>query len=428
MKVNRFMRILMIAPLCPLPLEKGGAIRIWNIAKQLAQHHTVDLLCFVRSQSEFAFEDELKKIFRNVHFVVRREIISPRILLDNGIKKLSFFTKNVGLVKGSLFSNRPLLSVLYDHPDILRYIQLADDEREYDVFFAETYYGISALSEHLCELKTPLLLCEQNIEYSTYARQLDTQSSWLIRQLMQIDVWKMRQEEVRYWKQAGLIAGLSKVDVEEMREETNREDILMLENGVDVTWFSEKIAERSDNELLFVGNFSYFPNVDALKWLIEEIWPSIIQNSKFKAQNLFLRIVGRGADQSLKQFVQSHDLKIDESVEDIRSAFQQATALLAPLRAGSGTKYKVLEAMASHCPVITTSIGAEGLAVEDGREMIIADTAAHIGEQVGTLLTDLPLRQRCAENGYAFVKDRYDWPSIIDQFEHKLKEKLPAYV
>lgn len=421
------MRILLIAPLCPLPLEKGGAVRIWNIAKQLSLHHTVDLLCFIRSDSEQAQEAELKQVFRNVHFILRREIISPRVLLEKGLQKLSFFTQNFSLARDSLFSNRSILSQLYDHPDVLRYVQLADMEREYDLFYAETYYGISALHEHLCELKTPLLLCEQNVEYAAYRRQLEMQSTWLVRLLMQIDVWKMRREEIRYWKQVSLLAGLSRVDVSEIQDESSREDVMLVENGVDVEWFGEKRNDRISNEILFVGNFAYFPNVDAVRWLVDEIWPGVLSQVG-EGVEYKLRIVGRGADQNLKNYLEEKGLEIDETVDDIRDAFQRATVLLAPLRAGSGTKYKILEAMASRCPVVTTTVGAEGLEVADQHEMIIADTAEQLAESVMRVVQNKQSQYQLAENGYQFVQANYDWKQIVGDFDRKLRDKITAYV
>lgn len=412
------MKILFISPLCPLPLEKGGAVRIWNIAKELSKRHTIDLVCFIRQEGERRYEDELKKVFNSVTFIKRRGLLDRSSLNGSVFAPFKFFVANTSLVTDTLFSSKPLLSELYESEEMKDYILTADKSGEYDLLFAETFYSIASLKKVLGELQTKLLLIEQNIESRAYSRQADQQKSPLLKRLMQHDVKKIQSEEEFFWKNVKLIGGLSSVDVNVIREKTGR-PVLLLENGVDIAWFSEKKAVRDVNEVLFVGSFTYFQNIDSIKWLLNEIWPKIA--SKYSVK---LRIVGRGADTELKHFVHEKGFVIDESVDDIRSAFQQASVLLAPIRAGSGTKYKVLEAMASHLPVVTTELGAEGINVIDGKHIMIGNTCEELVEKLIDLLHHQEKGQLIAENAYTFVKDKYDWSNIVSKFEPQLLGKL----
>ncbi len=407
------MNILLIFPLCPLPAQSGGQVRVWNIAKQLSRRHSIDLVCFIRDESEKKYEPELLTVFRSVAFIQRKKLFDRSALLGGISSFISFVLANIGLLFSALLSNRSLLSHLYSSSTLYDQIKEVDSVKKYDLIYAETFYGIASLKNLLPELKTKLLLIEQNIESLAYYRQSQQQKNIVIRWLMMLDVHKIRMEEEYFWKSAAVLGALSDVDQKYLKDKTGK-DVVLLENGVDIEWFSQPRSERLENEVLFVGTFSYFQNVDSLRWFLDEIWPKVVSAS---TQELSLRIVGRRGDETLKKYVAAKNLRIDESVEDIRDAFQRATVLVAPIRAGSGTKYKVIEAMASHLPVVTTTVGAEGLTVTSGKELFIADSVEVFVTCVLNVLKDREVRQTIANNAYDFVTERYDWQQIVSRFD-----------
>lgn len=413
------MKILLISPLCPLPLEKGGAVRIWNIAKQLSQKNTVDLVCFIRHDGERRYEESLRKVFNSVHFIKRRGLFERTALSSGVLAPFKFVISNGSLLTDTLFSPQPLLSQLYQSAEMREYILEQDRSGEYDLLYAETFYSIASLKDHLAQLKTKLLLIEQNIESAAFKRQAEKQANPVLRGLMLHDVSKIKKAEKYFWQSLPLIGGLSPVDIAEI-EQVAQKKALLLENGVDIDFFSEARCERTDKEILFVGSFTYYPNIDAVKWLIDEIWPHVISSQP----GIQLRLVGRGADSRLKKYVHERGFVIDESVDDIRDAFQRATLLIAPIRAGSGTKYKVLESMASHLPVVTTPVGAEGIGAVSGRELIIGETAAELASSITDLLNNADYRAELAKDGYNFVSKKYDWKQIVGEFETSLARVL----
>jgi glycosyltransferase involved in cell wall biosynthesis len=367
------------------------------------------------------YEAELKKVFGEVSFIKRRKIVSPSILFTSSF--FTFFTSNLALIFSVLkrHKSQSFLFVLYNNYAMRHFIEQADASKKYDLLYAETFYAIASLKDILKKLHTPLLLIEQNIEWLAFQRQARKLGVFFLRWLGVFDSASMSLEEVYFWKNVPLLGALSPVDREEIIKETNRNDVLLVENGVDLSWFSEKKrVMRVRTEVLFVGNLSYFQNVDSLRWLLDEIWPAV---TRVKS-GLTLRIVGRGADESLKEYVHSKGYTIDEGVDDIRDAFQHAMMLVAPIRAGSGTKYKVLEAMASHLPIITTDVGAEGLAVTSGTELLIANTADGIADTIVDLSDSEASLKQLGENGYDFVKERYDWGRIVGKFEDDLQKIL----
>jgi hypothetical protein len=166
------MNILLIAPLCPLPLEKGGAVRIWNIARELAKNHTLDLVCFIRKEGEKRYEEELKKVFRSVAFIRRKGLFERSALTSGVLAPLRFAISNASLLGDTVFSPRPLLSHLYESEEMRSFILKADVSHSYDLLYAETFYGIASIKNELQTLQTPLLLIEQNIESKAYERKI----------------------------------------------------------------------------------------------------------------------------------------------------------------------------------------------------------------------------------------------------------------
>ena len=410
-------RWLVVTARPPLPAHSGGQVRVWNIARALSRRHELDLLSFAH-EGEAAPQDALREAFTRVTLVPRAPLSSLGGFLGSPAAVARSAARNLRVSLRWLASGRPLLSLLYDSPEMRRRLREADASGRYDLLYAETFSAIASLRDELGSLRTPLLLIEQNVESAAFARQAAQQRRALVRRLMERDVRRVRREEERFWRGVSLLGALSPVDAAVMKERVGREPLLV-SNGVDTAWFAQPVEERRADEVLFVGSLRHFQNVDALAFLLEEIWPRVAAAHP----SARLRLVGRGADDAIRASLALHRLALDEGVDDIRQAFQRATLLIAPIRAGSGTKYKVLEAMASGLPVVTTPEGAEGLAVESGREMVVAREAAALAEAVVALLRDPQRRGRLAESARAYVAS-HDWRGIVAAFGAYVDEAL----
>jgi polysaccharide biosynthesis protein PslH len=403
----------------PLPPHSGGQVRVWNIARALARRRPLDLLSFAH-QGEPVPEDALREVFSSVTLVPRAPLASLGRFLGSPADLARAAARNLRVSARWLGSRRPLLSLLYDSGEMRRRLREADRSGSYDLLYAETFSAIASLRDDLGSLRTPLLLIEQNIESASFSRQAAQQRRPLVRRLMEWDVRRVRREEELFWRRVRLLGALSPVDAEVMRTRVGREPLLV-SNGVDTAWFAQPVAERRAEEVLFVGSLRHFQNVDALSWLLDEIWPQVAA-ARPAAR---LRLVGRGADEALHHTLAARGLALDEGVDDIRAALQQATVLIAPIRAGSGTKYKVIEAMASGLPVVTTPVGAEGLPVAPGREMVVSSEARVLAAEVAALLGDPARRRRQADAARAFVA-AYDWTGIVAGFEEQLAQRISS--
>ncbi len=194
----------------------------------------------------------------------------------------------------------------------------------------------------------------------------------------------------------------------------------VIANGVDIDFF-KKTKKRKTHQptVLFVGNFKWIPNLDAVDFLVKDIWPKI----KAQVKNAKLWVVGQNPTEQIKKLASSKkDILVDDTVADIRDAFSKSDILLAPIRNGRGTKYKVLEAMATNTPVVATPIGVEGIRVRDKTHVLIAQDAANLAQETIFLIKNKEYGQRLAQKAKELVSKKYNWEIIakkLDKLYHE---------
>jgi len=181
----------------------------------------------------------------------------------------------------------------------------------------------------------------------------------------------------------------------------------VIPNGVDIQKYQPLPAENASPVLLFIGNMGYPPCVDAVLYFCREIFPRI--RSVLSAAELW--IVGRDPRPEVLQ-LNGDGVHVTGRVDDVIPYYQQSAVCVVPLRAGGGTRLKILEAMALGRPVVSTTIGCEGLDVVDGEHLLIADNPKQFAEKTVRLLTDRQLYQHISTNGRQLVEARYDWDKI----------------
>ena len=382
----------MLTPYLPYPLISGGQIRSYNLLKNLASKHQITLVALIKHDDEKKYIKNIEKFCNKVIVAKRPEKPwTPVNIIKTGFGKYPFL-----VVRN--FSAAAKHAVINE---------LANET--FDLIHAETFY----VMPHIPKTKTPILLVEQTIEYLVYKHFVESMKFAPLRWLFSIDVKKIRYWEEYFWKQAKRVVAMSEPDKKVMQSHIPRLEVAIVPNGVDTKSFSfQKRKLTFAPIVLFVGNFKWLQNREAVHKLVGQIWP-IIAKKITKAK---LWIVGKYPTTQILA-LKKDNIEISDNVEDISGAYQKSHVLLAPIYGPGGTRYKILEAMATGVPVVTTPEGIEGLGVEDGREALIRSDSQGLALATIKVLTKSTLYNHLAQNADMFVRQRYNWEVIANALD-----------
>lgn len=387
------MNILMLTPYLPYPLLSGGQIRTYNLLKHLSRHHHITLFALIKSEKERQQAEPLKKYCQSIHLFKRSE--QP-------------FT--VGNILQTAVSRYPFLVIRNLVREVTTAVETELATQPYDLIHAETFY----MMPHLPPTQVPILLVEQTIEYLGY-ESYAKKASPLLRPLLNLDIGKIKHWEKLYWEQARSLVVMSREDQEFLSTQVSKPDkIQVVANGVDAKWFAQVPKKLPTNPtVLFVGTFKWLPNREAVAYLVKKVWPLIIE----QLPQAKLWIVGTAPSTEVLAYQKLPNITVTGNIPDIRTAFSQAHVLLAPVFSGKGTRYKILEAMASATPVVATPTAVEGLGIKSGQHALIGQDAQTLANLTVSLLRDDKLQSKLADRGVNFVKNKFDWSLIAHQLD-----------
>jgi glycosyltransferase involved in cell wall biosynthesis len=293
-------------------------------------------------------------------------------------------------------------------------LQAALEDGQPDFLFVSPQPNPAALLLHTRHLRTRMILATYDVEAVRMRRLAAVASGRRQRRAAREEAERARRfEEANLACYDGVIA-VSDLDKQIFMQEYGvpEERILVVENGVDEKYFAFTPRRADDRKVvLFVGSLGYSPNHQAALRLIEGVMPRVWRTHP--GANLW--IVGHGADEALRGHHDGGRVFVTGKVEDVRRYLSSASLLCVPLRAGSGTKYKVLEAMAAGLPVVGSPLAAEGLEVEAGRHLLVGESDAQLAGAVKGILEDGGLAARLAEQGRSFVEGRHTWDVALSR-------------
>lgn len=383
------MKVLVVSSFLPFPLFSGGHVRLYNLLKELSKKHEITLVCEKRHHQTKSDVDALKKICKGVYVVERRKQWSAGVIFHTAISSL------------------PFLLAGHTLPKMKEILEKLLAENTFDVIHVETFY----VSQNIPETTIPTVLAEHNIEYKVYQRFVDS-APLLLKPLLQIDVEKIKYFEKMYWQKATKVVGVSKIEAQQMRS-----DAVVVANGVDLSSFPYKKSLNNTKEktVLFMGDFKWIQNKNTALWILKDIWPKI--RSSLFDQNLRLWIVGKHIPEEFKKYA-SDTVALDEHAPDKTSdIYKKADILLSPIKVGGGTSYKILEAMASGVPVVTTKLGIEGLEAKENIHALTGETTDALSKEIKTLLGKKDVYEKVRKNARKLIEEKYSWIQIAKVLE-----------
>jgi glycosyltransferase involved in cell wall biosynthesis len=250
------------------------------------------------------------------------------------------------------------------------------------------------------------------VEYAVYERYV-AQSPFFLRPFFLLDIAKLRGSEKMFWKKAKKLVAVSEVE----RKEMERDDVAVVPNGVDLDKFkmqNVKLKVQKENQrILYIGDFKWIENQDAASFIMQDVWPLI----KKKMSNATLWIVGKNIPEKMKHMIDDKRILFDENANDTAAIFRDASILLAPIRVGGGTSFKILEAMATGVPVVTTPLGASGIMAKDKEHVRIGVSREALAEATVEILTNPQIAATLTKNARALIEKEYTWQRSADLLE-----------
>ncbi|HHY54223.1 MAG TPA: glycosyltransferase [Chloroflexi bacterium] len=405
------MNILVVTPQLPYPPRQGTTIRNYNLIRGLAQRHTVDLLTFLAPGEELTPDNPLLTHCRRVACVSQPE----RTMRARALATLTTLTPDMGLRLES-----PAMHAL-----IMHWAQ----QHRYDAVQIEgielAQYGLAVAGRRRHRARPALLFDDHNCEYLLQQRNAFTDlrrpRRWPAAIYSLIQWQKLRRYEAAIMQGADAVVAVSSADRAALQRLGATTPITVVSNGIDVTYYQPAaVAPPPAPTIVFTGKMDYRPNIDAVLWFARQVLPRILA----QAPTARFQIVGMNPHTRLDVLRANPAIEITGAVADTRPYLQQAGVYVIPMRVGGGTRFKALEAMACAAPIVSTTLGVEGIGVRNGQEMLLADTPEEFAIAVLRVLADITgsgvLRRQLGAQGRRFVTAHYAWETIIPQLEDVL--------
>jgi glycosyltransferase involved in cell wall biosynthesis len=264
------------------------------------------------------------------------------------------------------------------------------------------------------ELSCPAILFQHNVESMIWKRHFEVQNNQLKKIYLRQQWRKMERFERETCRRFDTVIAVSKDDCEQMRKEYAVDNVFEVPTGVDTDFFTPSGKETVDpRNIVFTGSMDWLPNEDAIRYYTDQILP-VIRRS---LPDVTLTVVGRNPYPGLIELSQKDPaIVVTGRVEDVRPYMESAAAYVVPLRIGGGTRLKIYEAMAMEKAIVSTSVGAEGLPVTDGKEIFIADTPEQFAAAVAKLLTNPSFAKEVGEQARQTVVEKFGWSGVAKCF------------
>jgi polysaccharide biosynthesis protein PslH len=382
------MRILFLSRWFPFPTDNGSKLRIANLLRGLSQYHEITLISFSDHPARDAVNSEVSSISN-------RSLVIPWKPYDP-----ASFNALIGILKPAPrfildtyskdMANAISQAIIDDKIEVVIASQLSMAS------YAPNFQGLPVIFEEI-ELGVPY---EASRQTAPFPQRLRSNLTWYKQRVYLAKL-------LNYFQACTVVSEREQILF--AKSFPSYPNVHVVPNCINITDYEHVREEPVPESLIFTGSFRYSANYDAMVWFIESVFPRI--RSAFPGARL--TITGDHADKTLPSY---ENITLTGFVDDIMPLVARSWCSIAPLRVGGGTRLKILEAMALETPVIATSKGAEGLDLENGKHLLIADTPEEFSDYVIKIFRDKDLRDDLAGNAYEAVKEKYDWAHVMFHF------------
>ena len=387
------------------PATSGKRLRTLNLMLQSAQRHRITYIgrCDFREidtepVSEFFTEHNIESIL--VHAPLPRK--SGKM----------FYAR----LAGNLLSPKPYSVASHGSSTMKRIVREFARHNDVDLWQFEWPPYMATLDG--CKDRAPRVVVAHNVDSLIWQRYYETANGMFKRWYLKQQWKKFVSYERKAFQKAHHVIAVSEDDADIIRTKFGMFNVDVVDNGIDRQFFEQSQGTRQENTLLFLGALDWRPNLDAVDLLLEKIFPVVRQ----QLPDAKLHIVGRHPGDGLsKRITETEGVELHADVPDVRPFLAESSVMAVPLRIGGGSRLKILEALACNCPVVSTSVGAEGLRLEPGRDYILAEPDA-MADALVQVLQDPQPAQAMTESGREVVLGEYDW-SVLAKIQEEIWEE-----
>lgn len=380
------LKVLVLDEEPPFPLDTGKRIRTWNLLRRLAGRHEISLLCHGWSHGEAG--EAVRAAGICLHTVAPLE---PQ----QGAKLYGRLFLN-------LFSRYPFSVTKHYTRRFREKLAWLLREQRFDLVHCEW----TAYARYLDAVRgIPTLIASHNVESQIWYRRAQHSGTLVEKTFFGMQAHKMESFERYALRRVGAVTTVSEPDRGTVRG-WGVDSASLVENGVDYEWWTPRPEPQGPAQMIFLGSLDWHPNADAAGYLLAEIVPLL----RKEFPDLRLRVAGRRPPEWLRALVaRTPGTELQSEFPDARDELARALVVVVPLRIGGGSRIKILEALAMGKPIVSTSVGAEGLDVRNGEHLLLADAPEAFAAGVADLLRSPQLRRRLGESGRRLVVERYGW-------------------
>ena len=390
------MKILVVLPRFPYPLDKGDKLRAYHQIAELSKRHEVYLFALSHHKVMHDYYDRLHTFCTAVDYV-----------------KIHWWESAWGILK-AFFSGKPLqLGYWYSNSACRAYARW-EQQVQPDVVYCQMVRTMSLVAGSTCR---KVLDFQDALSLNTKRRM--ERSHGLLKLILNYEYRALQRTEQEALHLFDATIVIRTIDRDAISPSVN-----IVPNGVDTDYFSAQALTHSSNQtytIVFCGNMSYAPNVDAARWLVNEIMPLVWKQCPYGMKVL---IAGADPKPAVKALA-GPKVTVSGRLDDIRQAYASAKIFVAPMRIGSGMQNKLLEAMSMGLPCVTTTLAATPLGATAWEHLLVGESAEDLADLI--LKLDIEeLHDSIADAGHRFVQEHYAWPAAVAPLEKILSAHLES--
>jgi sugar transferase (PEP-CTERM/EpsH1 system associated) len=397
------MKILWLNSGLLLPLDKGGRLRTWHLMRHLARRHEITYV-------SFSDPGELPHHREDMRQVASRVVTIPR--RDPAKGTTAFYLDAARHVIDPV----PYAVGKYRSPEYREAVATLLNESSFDAAVCDFLPPVVNLPDRL---PCPAILFTHNVEAEIWRRHTETAGNPVSRALLRQQWRRMLRFEREALTRFDLVLAVSDADREtfvRLYPDALQRPAHVVQTGVDTAFFAPGEPADRRAHLVFTGSMDWLPNEDAMVYFVRDILPRIRQIEP----DATLSIIGRAPTPAVQRLAEERGVEVTGRVDDVRPHIAAGSVYVVPLRIGGGTRLKIFEAMAMGKTVVSTTVGAEGLPVTHGQDVLIADEPARFAQSVVHMIRDVDARRRIERAARRLVVERYDWSAAAADFEEAL--------